>query len=431
MPRVLVDAGISIGENFTEAIEEAGNIFTNAKDAIVEGFNDIDLAASISGAKAIEAAKKQAARLELEQQRLKEVAEFDAEIQRQIRDDVSETIDLRIKANEKLSEILEKQAEQEKASINQRIANLRLQNELLSETEDRNLEIIALTNELAEVDNRIAGQNSEQLTNTNALLQEKRDLLQSITDTELEAETIREQAAIDSMSVAIEQADAQIALDRKVYDAQRELINRRIEDAKEGTQAYADAVNERTLLDAEYFKTEQDQARERIALEKSVKDAKAQIGNQVLDLVQSLANEGSKIAKGAAVAQATINAYQGITSVLAAPSTIPEPFGSIAKGLSAAAIGVSAFKNVKKILSVKPGGGNSVPSSSSGSDSGPAAPAVGQAIGLVNPNNGAQNIGDQIQQGFQGSNMRAYVVGSDVSGQQQVDREIAQNGTFG
>ena len=424
-----IEAAKNIGGDFVEAFEELGEIGSQVVDGIVAGYNAIDTAAATSGAAAIDQAKKAGARLELEQQRLKEVFDKQQEDQRQIRDDVNKTLAVRIAANVKLGEILDEQTKLEKASINQRIANLHLQNSLLSETEERNLQIIALTNELAEVDARVTGFKSEQLINENGLLIEKRDLVQSISDTELEASRILEQSIIDGMESKVLAAEAQIELDERIYNAERALLDKRQAEAVEGTQAHADIMNERTLIDANYTATSAQSAKvladEQIALDKSVKDAKLKIGNQVIGLVQSLAEKGSKIAKGAAVAQATINAYQGITSVLAAPSTIPEPFGSIAKGLSAAAIGISAFKNVKKILSVKPGGGGS-----GSAPSAPSAPSVGQAISLANPNTGNNNIGSQIQQGLEGGSVRAYVVGSDVSGQQQLDREISANGTF-
>ena len=117
----VLDAAVSIGENFSEAVSEAGDIFTNAKDAIVEGFNDIDVSAAASGAAAIENAKKRAEFLEIEQQRLIERFDLEAELQRQIRDDVSRTIDERIEANIKLGEILNQQAEAEAANVQQRI----------------------------------------------------------------------------------------------------------------------------------------------------------------------------------------------------------------------------------------------------------------------------------------------------------------------
>ncbi len=65
----------------------------------------------------------------------------------------------------------------------------------------------------------------------------------------------------------------------------------------------------------------------------------------------SLAGDNAAAAKAFASFQAVMNATNSIISVLAATSTIPEPFGSVAKGIQAAAIGVTAFKNVQKINS--------------------------------------------------------------------------------
>lgn len=65
----------------------------------------------------------------------------------------------------------------------------------------------------------------------------------------------------------------------------------------------------------------------------------------------SLAGDNAEAAKAFASFQAIMNATNSIISVLAATSTIPEPFGSVAKGIQATAIGVTAFRNVQKINS--------------------------------------------------------------------------------
>jgi len=65
------------------------------------------------------------------------------------------------------------------------------------------------------------------------------------------------------------------------------------------------------------------------------------------------------INKGIAIANATISGIQGVVNALSAQSVIPEPFGSILKGVTAAAVGVTAAVNISKIASQKfnPGGG--------------------------------------------------------------------------
>ena len=96
----------------------------------------------------------------------------EAELQRQIRDDVSLTMQERIAANNQLGIILNKQFEEEKAITDKKV----LLAEMELSTNKGNIDLqVALTNsktELAELDERITGQRSEQLTNLNALQKE-------------------------------------------------------------------------------------------------------------------------------------------------------------------------------------------------------------------------------------------------------------------
>jgi hypothetical protein len=430
----VIDAGSSIADNFTEAISEAGDIFTNAKDAIVDGFNDIDVAAAISGAAAIENAKKRAEFLELEQQRLIERFDLEAELQRQIRDDVSRTIEERIEANIRLGEILNEQAEMEAANVERRISAIQLQNNLLGETQERSLEIFQLQTELEEINARVAGFRSEQLTNENALLEEQKQIVQSRVDTELEVLEIQQTAINDLIESETARIEAQMALERQLNDARLAAIDERLMAETESTLAYQEILNERATVEANYqanrLKQEQNLAKAEIKIEETVANAKIDITRNAISAAAAFAEEGSDLAKGLAVAQTTIDTYKGATAAYAALAGVG-PIGPALGAAAAAVVVASGLANVKKILSVKTDGSISGGGASSSTSAGPAPPSVGQSIGLVNPNAGAQNIGDQIQQGFEGGNMRAYVVGSDVSGQQQVDREIAQNGTFG
>jgi len=129
-----------------------------------------------------------------------------AELQRQIRDDESRTIEERIAANQKLGEVL---AEQEKlmlANADAVVLAAQAQFDKLANDENE----IALLEAKAEREGvlaQITGLRSEQLVNTNALEREKADIIQENLDKEKEA------------------AEAQIALSKAVKDA-------RIKDAE-------------------------------------------------------------------------------------------------------------------------------------------------------------------------------------------------------
>ena len=191
----------------------------------------------------------------------------------------------------------------------------------------------------------------------------------------------------------------------------RKLLNELLleEDRKlEESQSLRDS---RRLKDAEII------ANYEIYQAEQIKNAKIAIAGQTLNIIGQLAKEGSNLAKGIAVSQATINTFLGVTSALSAPSTIPEPFGSILKFANAAAVGVSGAINVQKILSTQPVS-NSAPSAGGGGRT-PAAPSFSLVQGSAT---------NQIVNSLQRSNepIKAYVVSKDMTNKQELDRTIQQ-----
>ena len=98
-----------------------------------------------------------------------------AEQQRQLRDDTSRTIDERIRANERLGKVLENQAEEERRMALKALDLAEKELKLEYNVENQ-AAIIDAKVKLAEIDERITGQRSEQLTNLNSLEQERIDL---------------------------------------------------------------------------------------------------------------------------------------------------------------------------------------------------------------------------------------------------------------
>jgi DNA repair exonuclease SbcCD ATPase subunit len=125
------------------------------------------------------------------------------------------------------------------------------------------------------------------------------------------------------------------------------------------------AVKEFEDAETKRTETEQAEANKRALIEESLSNAKVNLANQTFDILSQLAKEGSALSKGIAVAQATMNTYQGVTAALSAVSVIPDPIGSALKFANAGLIGVQGLLNVKKILATKPvetsaGGGASI-----------------------------------------------------------------------
>lgn len=97
----------------------------------------------------------------------------EAELQRQLRDDTSKSIDERIAANEELGRILAKQAEEERFMAEEGLRLAKMELRLDRDNIEMQVAVIEAKTKLAEIDERITGQRSEQLTNLNGLEQER------------------------------------------------------------------------------------------------------------------------------------------------------------------------------------------------------------------------------------------------------------------
>ena len=194
----------------------------------------------------------------------------------------------------------------------------------------------------------------------------------------------------------------------------KKLLNELLNDEDIKLQESQSLRDARRLKDAEII------ANYEIYQAEQVKNAKIAIAGQTLNIIGMLAKEGSDLAKGIAASQATINTFLGVTSALSAPSTIPEPFGTILKFANAAAIGISGAINVQKILATKP----VTTSAASGAAGGraPAPPSFNLVQGTA-----SNQINDSLQTQ---EPVRAIVVSRDVTSAQEANRNSENNSTL-
>lgn len=155
--------------------------------------------------------------------------------------------------------------------------------------------------------------------------------------------------------------------------------------------------------------------------DEAVAQNRINVATNTANLIAQLAGEGSAIAKGVAVAQATIDTYKGAVSAYSAMSGIPI-VGPVLGGIAAGAVIAAGIANVKKILATKPvekgapSGGASMPSA-------PTAPSFNLVQGT-----GANQIAEAV--GGQNQPVQAYVVSSNVTSAQSMDRNIVENSTL-
>jgi hypothetical protein len=149
--------------------------------------------------------------------------------------------------------------------------------------------------------------------------------------------------------------------------------------------------------------------------------------SEMLGAFSDLLGKETAEGKALAIAQATINAYLGISEVWKAKNIYPEPFGTATKIASTVVIAASAFKTVKDIASVQVpggGGGGSAPSGGGGGTA-PAAPSF-NVVGAGGTNQIAQVMSDQGA-----APVQAFVVASNVTSAQSLNRNIVNNATLG
>jgi hypothetical protein len=415
------------GKEMVDVLTGVDNVVDKVTDVVIKGADAITGYAknTFEAAAAITAASKAALIGAAVQAQLVEKFDIAAEKQRQIRDAENKSIKERKIANDELGKVLEKQ---EKAMLRQadlQITAARNAFNLNKSDENRIALIDSQTNKIG-ILAQIEGFRSEQIVNRIALQKEEIELNNSISDSEKE----RQIAQLAFEEEQEENAVLKLEKQRERLDEENEIISEDLERKRElfqeGTQARIDAEQEfltrKQEIDNQILANEKSASEEKKVVAQLEADAKIEIANQVFNLVGLLAKKGSKLAKGAAAAQTLMNTYQGVTSALAAVSTIPEPFGTALKFANAAVIGVSGLLNVKKIL---------------GTDE------TGQSLSSGKadiPNGGGQNApsfnlvqgtqGNQIASNIAGQNAQpqeVFVVSSKVTSAQELDRNAVDN----
>ena len=421
-----VEAGKSIVSNIGEAVSEVGAI----GGQIVEGLGKVSVKTAIETAKANMALKKNAEIAEAQSRILIEQYDRQAEKLRQVRDDERASVEDRIAANDELKLVLEDQEKQMLANANTVLAAAQAQFDLTGKNED----YVAVLNAQAEVAGVLAtatGFLSEQKVNEAGLQKELIELdnakiesasLLSVEQKKFNAEQIvNEVERLEALKVVFELEKTQESL----------RLQNVIDNANTGTQAKIDAQ----IAYDQFMETSRQQEKAnndalKLAEEQQDRDvmnAKLDSAKQGFALVGELAGEGSKVGKAMAIGQATISGYQAVqnafTTASLSPVTAAFPaYPFIQAGLA----GAFAAVNIKKIASTKPVGASTPPSSSVGGA--PSTPAIPNfnTVGASDTNQLADAIGSQSKQPI-----KTYVVASDVTTAQSLERNIITGATVG
>ena len=159
--------------------------------------------------------------------------------------------------------------------------------------------------------------------------------------------------------------------------------------------------------------------RQKTKFKEKEEKTKLAIANQVSQAIIGIAGEGSAVGKAVAVAMAIMNTKEAITAALGA-----KPYGpwNIAQ---AVAVGAFGMKQVQEIMSTKlpvEAAGGGAGAGASMSVSAPDFNVIGQGAGSQLAGVVGSRFGEPI---------KAYVLSSDVSSAQELDRRIDSTATIG
>lgn len=383
-----------------EAARQAVDVITGEDggiEAITSGFNRAVGAIkeytkeTFAQGQAINELNKNAELAEVRQQGLIEKYDREAELLRQVRDETNNTFAERIAANEELGRVLDKQAEEERELIKlrQRALEENFRAGLIAEQEYL-VQREMLANEEAEIEARITGFKSEQLINRTALANEQ-------------------------LAEELEIIKKRDAAERKFLEDQR----KRDYDRQQSLKTALDNINDQEEADA---KTREE-------LQKQVYQTGADLLVAFSSLTDGESKKGFQIQKAASIAQATTSTIlatiEAFKTAAASPLGIVNPSYPFIQAGAAAAFGAV---NIAKIAATQyqGGGGGASSTGRSGGGGGQGAPAVnfntvgGSGINQLNESIVAQN-----------NTVKAYVVSSEVSSAQSLDRNRQSNATFG
>lgn len=438
---IQISSGLDIEQqnNFVNGIVDAGTEALNTAKKIQDLTNAVKLAEAQQGL------------LMLEYQR-------DAELQRQIRDDISLTIGERQEANAKLGTILDEQSAKELELSNQRLELALMEQSINKGSIDAEVEVINARKEIADINERITGQRSEQLTNENALIQENIDKIKAQADADAEAAALRkarvldlEQQLADSKIALIQNEElrrireVEANLERKLAEIteESEVANELRFNLKQIAQAKLNAIEDESLakelarqkeankkkktLEDQAVKDVADAEKEKQALRSASFDAASGLVSSLGQLVAA-SGEQSKgavaLQKTIAVAQIAIDTAKAVVGAIAQAQSVPYPGNLVAMATGVAAVVAGIASAVTTLNSTPmPGPSAAPPPSASAAMASASAPSINQ----VNTN--STDLGNA--QSAQLAPIQAFVVETEMTGNQQNINQIENQVTFG
>jgi hypothetical protein len=404
------------------------------------------LASSLTEAKKFVELQKIAMIADAERNKLQLESQILAERQRQLRDDERKTIADRIAANEELNRILGEQLIKEEEAAYQKLKVAQLEYDRNPNNENY-LQLLEAQTEQIDIQERIEGQMSEYQMNKNSLIREEADLKRMIHEQGQEQYRIERESDIALMGNRMKALQEQLKLETGLGNARLYVLDEELSKLKEGTLEYQEAYGERMSLEAELAAFIKQNAAEQAQLRRDNIQENFDLTSQGFDAIMQLNeayNKSNELLQQAATtndvklkaklekeseyyaekafernkslqtAQAVINTAQAVTAQLAVPQDALTGQNFVKAGIALA----TGIAQIKTIQATQFGGGVGSLDSNISEPQSPSFNIVGST---------GQNA---ILESLRNNPVRAYVVGSDVTSQQELDRNRINQVSF-
>ena len=343
-----------------------------------------------------------------------------------IADDLTKSTEERIAAVERAGALEEEVAAKEVANQKLRLQALKAQSRISEVNEEQLVAIAEAEARVLELEQASIARKRRLGTEVKGLRAEEKAAADEKIKAEQEFAALQEKAASD---FALQQsASLDKAYEMLLTDQQRE-INAVRDKYFALLQLDELSAEQRVALEekqsAEIVAITKKTTDATTALEKAAQDSKAAMVNQSIDAVQGALGAVFKNSKAVATANVIVDAAQAAVGIFKNSTSLPEPFGSINRGIQLAALAATTVASIRNINAAEPTGGGSPPAAIT-SPSAPSQPPQFNVVGQGGVNQLAQSIGGQFNQPI-----RAYVVGQDVTTSQQLQRQRVRTATFG
>ena len=267
------------------------------------------------------------------------------------------------------------------------------------------------------------GESTREEIEANARLQAR------VVELETESLTRQKEAFTRRQALLQEQTAAEQAALKAQFD-ERQKLNVLVKDENElAVASFQNRIAAETRLQskgiAEQLRVYQAGKKQEQQIDKITNAQKIALASQTFGAIANILGQNSKAGKAAAIAQATINTYQGITEVLTNKTTLPEPFGTIQKIASAATILGSGLQAVRQINQTP------LPNIAGASGGGGGGGAVASAPPQINTvgSSGVNQLAEVIS-GQADKPVKAYVVSGDVTTAQSLERNAVKEASI-